>query len=471
MVGSQINKLILKSLETGDKYGLEIIKDIENFTKGQVIKQPSLYSALQRLEKKGIISSFWQDSDIGGRRHYYSLTNYGKNELQKIKKQEIEDVSENQNKNIEIFTKPIIKKESIVKNKLFEQYDPNSEFNNAKNSFSQQMRKYIKPENELLVTPSPTLVEDEEDKKVKNSITPTFQFNATSASEPQKSSKNDINYKDILGDLDADLPESNEIKVSNSSIFSEQSPTHFQEEKPKRIQSEYSKQIEKILKSNQTSENQSSINKLNVKQNQNLIEEINRRYKINITPKQIDKHAQIHKIATNSVGYTHIKQENITIKPYSKTENNINTKKFISINKFNLCRSGILTLIFLIELIVSYFLLKEQKMLYQPHEFLFILYGVLGFVYFGVMMLLTLKDLEKKVRIKDINLGMNLFYSFMLTAVLFTFVLSICLCIGMTNPLDIEFFTLWYIPLLAICNILISWIIGVIMYSSKIFRV
>ena len=56
---SQINKAILNSLKNGDKYGLEIIKDIENFSNGRVkLKQPSLYSALRRMEKKGLISSF-----------------------------------------------------------------------------------------------------------------------------------------------------------------------------------------------------------------------------------------------------------------------------------------------------------------------------------------------------------------------------------------------------------------------------
>ena len=55
---SQINKVILKSLETGDKYGLEIIKDIADFTNGKVnVKQPTLYSALRRMEKKGYITS------------------------------------------------------------------------------------------------------------------------------------------------------------------------------------------------------------------------------------------------------------------------------------------------------------------------------------------------------------------------------------------------------------------------------
>ena len=30
------------------------------------------------MEEQNLISSYWRDSDIGGRRHYYSLTSYGK---------------------------------------------------------------------------------------------------------------------------------------------------------------------------------------------------------------------------------------------------------------------------------------------------------------------------------------------------------------------------------------------------------
>ncbi len=61
---------ILDILKTGDKYGYEIIKEVEEKS-GVILKQPSLYSCLTRLESQGIISSYWQDSDIGGRRHYY----------------------------------------------------------------------------------------------------------------------------------------------------------------------------------------------------------------------------------------------------------------------------------------------------------------------------------------------------------------------------------------------------------------
>ena len=78
-----LNLTILKSISESEKYGLEIIEDITKKTNGQVIiKQPSLYSGLRRLEQKGLISSRWEDSELGGRRHYYAITNLGRSELQ-----------------------------------------------------------------------------------------------------------------------------------------------------------------------------------------------------------------------------------------------------------------------------------------------------------------------------------------------------------------------------------------------------
>lgn len=75
-----VNDIILKTLINGDKYGYEIIKEVEEYSEGKIqLKQPSLYSSLSRFEEKGLVSSYWGDSDIGGRRHYYHLTESGQN--------------------------------------------------------------------------------------------------------------------------------------------------------------------------------------------------------------------------------------------------------------------------------------------------------------------------------------------------------------------------------------------------------
>lgn len=75
-----INIAILKALEEGDKYGYEIGRYIESKIGGGFkIKEPTLYSCLNRLEGRKLVTSYWSDEDShGGRRKYFRLTDYGK---------------------------------------------------------------------------------------------------------------------------------------------------------------------------------------------------------------------------------------------------------------------------------------------------------------------------------------------------------------------------------------------------------
>ena len=87
--------------------------------------------------------------------------------------------------------------------------------------------------------------------------------------------------------------------------------------------------------------------------------EISRRYNLGQNTSK-SKAETVRKIPSNSVGYTHIKQDNITVKAYEKAdEADFNTKNFLDKNKLNLCRAGIMTILFLIELVVSYFVLQN----------------------------------------------------------------------------------------------------------------
>ena len=80
----QLSTIILKTLLDNDKYGYEIINDVAEQTNGKIaIKQPSLYSCLRRMEEQSLISSYWRDSSLGGRRHYYRITDYGKKYVEK----------------------------------------------------------------------------------------------------------------------------------------------------------------------------------------------------------------------------------------------------------------------------------------------------------------------------------------------------------------------------------------------------
>lgn len=78
LIRGHINTIILRTLAAGDKYGYEIIDEIENKSQGHyTIKQPTLYSALKRLESQGLVTSYWGGSSGGGRRRYFKITEEG----------------------------------------------------------------------------------------------------------------------------------------------------------------------------------------------------------------------------------------------------------------------------------------------------------------------------------------------------------------------------------------------------------
>ena len=79
LIRGHINTIILRTLYDGDKYGYEIISEIESKSKGQyVLKQPTLYSALKRLESQDYVTSYWGGVSNGGRRKYFQITDKGK---------------------------------------------------------------------------------------------------------------------------------------------------------------------------------------------------------------------------------------------------------------------------------------------------------------------------------------------------------------------------------------------------------
>lgn len=81
IIRGHINTIILRALYERDKYGYEIMSDIEHKSHGQYsLKQPTLYSALKRLENQGYIRAYWKTDEVsnGGRRKYFTLTESGR---------------------------------------------------------------------------------------------------------------------------------------------------------------------------------------------------------------------------------------------------------------------------------------------------------------------------------------------------------------------------------------------------------
>ena len=71
--------IILNELIKGDSYGYAINKVIKEKTNNLYeLKEATLYSAFRRLEKAGLITSYWGNEGIGARRRYYSITEMGR---------------------------------------------------------------------------------------------------------------------------------------------------------------------------------------------------------------------------------------------------------------------------------------------------------------------------------------------------------------------------------------------------------
>ena len=79
LIRGHTDTIILARLVSGDNYGYEINKSIQQKTEGKYeLKEATLYTAFRRLEQAGCISSYWGDEMTGARRRYYSITDTGR---------------------------------------------------------------------------------------------------------------------------------------------------------------------------------------------------------------------------------------------------------------------------------------------------------------------------------------------------------------------------------------------------------
>lgn len=77
-----LDLLILKTLSIAPMHGWGISQRVRQISKGVLeVNQGSLYPALQRLEKEGLITSDWATTANNRRARYYRLTRTGRRAL------------------------------------------------------------------------------------------------------------------------------------------------------------------------------------------------------------------------------------------------------------------------------------------------------------------------------------------------------------------------------------------------------
>ncbi len=74
--------LVLKVLASGPHHGYSIVREIQRRSADAlVVEEGSLYPALHRMERRGLIDAEWGASESNRRAKFYSLTSAGRREL------------------------------------------------------------------------------------------------------------------------------------------------------------------------------------------------------------------------------------------------------------------------------------------------------------------------------------------------------------------------------------------------------
>jgi PadR family transcriptional regulator, regulatory protein PadR len=82
LVAASATPLVLAILAEGESYGYAIIKRVADLSGGHLQwTDGMLYPVLHRLERQGLISAKWSESESGRRRKYYRITREGRAEL------------------------------------------------------------------------------------------------------------------------------------------------------------------------------------------------------------------------------------------------------------------------------------------------------------------------------------------------------------------------------------------------------
>lgn len=74
--------LVLKGLARGARHGYGLARWIEERSEGALlVEEGSLYPAVHRLERNGLIVAEWSKTETGRRAKYYTLTDEGRRGL------------------------------------------------------------------------------------------------------------------------------------------------------------------------------------------------------------------------------------------------------------------------------------------------------------------------------------------------------------------------------------------------------
>jgi len=88
LISGSTKMLVLSLIETGDKYGYEMIQELDTKSYGTfILKEGTLYPILHSLERDELIKSYSHKMETGRVRKYYKITKKGRGYLFTKKKE------------------------------------------------------------------------------------------------------------------------------------------------------------------------------------------------------------------------------------------------------------------------------------------------------------------------------------------------------------------------------------------------
>jgi PadR family transcriptional regulator, regulatory protein PadR len=79
LLKGSLDIMVLALLEAEPMYGYQMVKEVQARSASVLqLKEGSLYPALHRLERAGLIEGYWQHREDGASRRYYRLTSQGR---------------------------------------------------------------------------------------------------------------------------------------------------------------------------------------------------------------------------------------------------------------------------------------------------------------------------------------------------------------------------------------------------------
>ena len=517
-----IAPIIITALSSGDKYGYEICKEIERLSGGKLIlKQPSLYSSLRRMEEQHLVHSYWKDSELGGNRHYYVLTDEGEKLYEDNKNQWLmEDLisslpaSEyqlNQEETVILPTqstgemsvgrqetlfslstsRPEIRKidesqdNEDSKNQSFYQFDLFGQDVKAvsKQNVTQKVEAYTNKYEQLdnhqnEIEPARPLQESE--PIVRASIFDVAKrLSAKTQEESITSSSQNIsnelstkpNNETFLGNKKFDNIDENSAEQKASVKNEEISWNEPEKEEPIFENNDYKTVIGNLYNKSQMSDP--------YEQNRaKTFKEIFPSSQLSEQPKK-QKTSEIddfvEKSSASNIDCNDLsmianlyKLQGLDVRKHDSEHAKTTSKRYTDKNKLNMYTAWITALFMLTEVIFCYLFLNKDGYILDGQKLVYFLAGACAC---SVALIFTLENFLNRYRLVVIETKFKREMTKRLLLFLFSAIITfaICLAVGMKDIFQREFLSYWLIPVLVASNIVLSYIVFYTFYKSGKF--